>query len=138
MSAVIGKLGFKLAGTTPFAQWPARLVWDSLEIRWESVPTDINDPNQIKKRRVLTVATHVDVQVREVSLSSFRTFTAQEEVSDVVVQMPKQDGGFKNTTYVGDYDIITLKAARVGEGPIARISLVFQSKAAYADTTDAT
>ena len=125
MSAVIGKLGFKLAGTTPFAQWPARLVWDSLEIRWESVPTDINDPNQIKKRR-------------EVSLSSFRTFTAQEEVSDVVVQMPKQDGGFKNTTYVGDYDIITLKAARVGEGPIARISLVFQSKAAYADTTDAT
>ena len=125
MSAVIGKLGFKLAGTTPFAQWPARLVWDSLEIRWESVPTDINDPNQIKK-------------LREVSLSSFRTFTAQEEVSDVVVQMPKQDGGFKNTTYVGDYDIITLKAARVGEGPIARISLVFQSKAAYADTTDAT
>lgn len=132
MGAYTGDLSFKLQGDVPGETYPSRLVWDSQESVWESIPNDSDDPNQVDKRRVLNITGHVVIKAIHTTYPVFRDFMEQELVFNPTFQYPSTNGkSNQGRLFRGPFGILQIQTARIGDGNLARVSMTLQSRWAY-------
>ena len=138
MSAVTNPAAvlFKLIGPEG-KRCPHRLIFDSFEVRWEALPSDEDDPAQVKKRKVRTLSAHVDIHISEVISGAFDAFIDQETIEDPGIVFHRMNGAAQFVTYIGEWDILRISAQR-SSGNMARINLSLQQRTAPADASETT
>jgi len=138
MGAYTGPLKFQLRGVAP-DRFPTRLVWDSHEVVYETLPNDVDNPDKVQRRRVLTVDAHVDVAAVWTTSTAFDDFINQQQIANPVMEFPSVRGDFvRHRKFSNVFDILRNTAARIGDGNIARISLTLQTRQVYEPKDDNT
>jgi len=125
---------FKLLGT-PAKRYPDRLIFDAFEVRWEAYASDVDDPAQVKKRKVRTLSAHVDIHIAQVASGAFDTFIDQETIDRPAIVFHSMGGAAVTVTYAGEWDVLRISAQR-SSGNMARVNLSLQRRTAPADADE--